>query len=416
MVWNPSFRLRSLGFLLFALFVLYLAGVYFGGHLMTLFYFGLCLPVLSVLLGLVSLAGLRYHQEFDNEHPVKGEDIHYRLILSNESPLPIARVRCRFKIIHRHMALAIPSFSTYLKSRGEREQSYTFRCSYRGIYTVGLERIEVSDPLGLLTVAPSVIYRTFYVYPRILRIRSLPLDIQNWEGGGTGISQGGDPDYSLYTQLKPYRAGESVRHMHWKKFALTGKPHLLEYETTAKPEISIYLDTRPCGGLRTPGSPQEGGGTTELEIEDTSIEIMVALVRHFLGLGVPLSVRAAGRDIYRFTATEMSQFERFYRSTITITFDARLGPSQLFTLEDQPVSQGNRTTFFITHLLDASLLSLVEDSLATDTPFLLIFNHVGASRSERQCNNLAFTRLREKGARIMVVESAESIVEDLGGG
>jgi uncharacterized protein (DUF58 family) len=300
------------------------------------------------------------------------------------------------------MDLMMPAFSTYLRAKGEKTESYTFRCSYRGIYTVGLERIEIGDPLGFLSISPSVLYRTFYVYPRVLKIHQLPLEIRNWEGVGSGSSHGGDPDLSLYTQLRRYHDGESIRHIHWKKFAMTGKPFLVEFETTAEPEICIYLDTRICPGR----------GNQVLEIEDTSIEIAVALVKYFLDRGILLSVLAPGREVFRFVGAAASDFDRFYRATINIMFQTSISPAQLFRSEEPSVSHGNRTTIFITHIMDPELLGLIEDTLPTETPFALIYNGVSQDRQSRK--SPVFHRLREKGAKISVVENPDSIVADLG--
>jgi hypothetical protein len=348
---NSTIRIKNTALLSFGLLILFLAGAYFGGHLMTLFFFFLCLPLISVLMGLISLAELKYHQEFDTEHPIKGQDINYRLILTNESILPIARIHCRFKAIHPQMNLIIPDFSIYLK-----------------------------------------------------KINHLSLELQNWEGSSSGISHGGDPDYSLYTQLKNYLPGESMRHIHWKKFATTGKPFLRQYETTSAPEIGLYLDTRPCPGEKM----------KVLEIEDTSVEILVALVKYFLDNRIPLSVSAPGREIFRFSGSSPDQFESFYHSTINLTFRSNVSPAQLYSSEVKSSFAGNRTLFFITHIMDPALLGLVEDSLLTETPFILIFNQAGYSEEQWRQNLSIFNRLREKGAKILIVNNSESIVSDLG--
>ena len=113
MMRHSYLRVNNLAVLIFSLIILYLAGFYFGGYLMTIFYFALVLPLLSLLLCLITLTGMRYYQDFDAEHPVKGQEIRYRLTLSNESIMPIAHVHCRFKSIHHHMDLAMPNFSTW---------------------------------------------------------------------------------------------------------------------------------------------------------------------------------------------------------------------------------------------------------------------------------------------------------------
>jgi hypothetical protein len=62
--------------------------------------------------------------------------------------------------------------------------------------------------------------------------------------------------------------------------------------------------------------------------------------------------------------------------------------------------------------MDPELLGLIEDSLVTETPFVLIYNGVGQEREGPI--SAAFHRLREKGAKILFVENPQSIVADLG--
>jgi uncharacterized protein (DUF58 family) len=398
-------RVKNIRILLFGFFFIYLAGSYFGGYLFVLYYFALLFPLLSIALCIYSLFGLKYHQYFDTEHPVKGQDIHYRLTLSNESVVPVSHLHCRFKTINPHLSLMIPNFSAYIKARDQIEKTYTFRCSYRGVYTVGLERIEVEDPLKLFAVRPGVEFRTFYVYPRILALNHFALGLQTSEGIGSGTSTGGDPDYSLYTQFKDYRPGEPIRHMHWKKFAAIGKPYVKEFETTSEPGLSIYFDLRTTT-LRA---------VNPLEIEDTSVEILVALVKYFLDREVPVHVTAPGREIYEFRGSAPDQFDPFYKSTMRLFFQDTVSPSQMYLADTKAALVGGDSVFFITHLMDASLFNLIETSLATDQVFTLIFNQVGYSKSAREKNLYYINRLRERGARIFVVNSPETIVEDLEG-
>ena len=398
-------KLRNIRLLVFGLFFVYLAGSYFGGYLFVLYYFALLLPLLSIALCLYSIIGLKYYQHFDTEHPVKGQEIHYRLSLSNESFVPVSHLHCRFKTINPHLSLTIPNFSTYLKPRGQVEETYTFRCSYRGVYTVGLERIEVEDPLKLLAVRPGVDYRTFYVYPRILALSRFPLGLPTNEGSGSGTSTGGDPDYSLYTHFKDYRPGEPIRHIHWKKFAAIGKPFIKQFETTSEPGLSIYFDLR-FTILK---------GVNPLEIEDTSVEIVVALVKYFLDQEVPVTVTAPGREVYEFIGTSHTQFDAFYQSTMRLFFQDTVSPAQMYLADTKAGFVSGNSVFFITHLMDASLFSLIETSLATDEIFTVIFNQVGYPKSAREKNLHYINRLRERGARIFVVKSPETIVEDLEG-
>jgi len=398
-------RLKNVRLLLFGLFFLYLAAVYFGGALYTVFTFALALVLLSLAVGLVGLAGFKLYQHFDTEHPVKGEQIHYQLSLSNEAFLPVAHLHCRFKTINPHLALDIPGFSTFIGTRDRIEREYTFRCSYRGIYTVGLESIEIEDPLRLLSLKPRVEYRTFYVYPRVLELERFPLGPPSSEGMGSGTSRGGDPDYALYTQFREARDGEPIRHLHWKKFVALGKPYIRQFETTAEPGIRIYFDLRPVSAAEA----------NPLEIEDTSVEILVALVRYSLGRGIPTSVVAPGREVYQFSGQSRDEFEGFYRSTMQLFFQDTVSPAAMYLADSRTGAAGRSSVFFVSHLLDASLFGLAEQARAGERRFTLVLNQTGRTERQRAADLIRVNRLRERGTAVFTVGGPETIVEDLQG-
>jgi uncharacterized protein (DUF58 family) len=396
------FRVRNLGIYAFGIVILWLQGVYFGGYLKTLFVFAVGLPLASIAVAAFAAARLRYGQRFDNEHPAKGQTVHYRLALSNEGIFPVSHLHVHFKRIQENMDLVMPAFSCFLRPREQVAREFSFHCAYRGIYTVGLERLEVEDPLRILTIRRPVVYQTFYVYPRILEVSRFALSTEHIEGAGTGAAQGGDPDYALFTQLKEYREGESIRHMHWKKFISTGLPFIKQYETTAEPDIRIYLDVRKP--LKT--------GLTALDIEDTSVEILVALVKNFLERRIGLQVSAPGREVYRFQGGHPTQFERFYRSTMNLIFQNTISPASLYRA-DTAAAAYEGTGVIITHLLDGEVFSLLEESLAGNQSLILIFNQAGLERGEKEQADNYIRNLRERGARIVQVNSSDTIVADL---
>jgi uncharacterized protein (DUF58 family) len=398
-------RLRASGLYLFTLFVVGLAGSYVAPFFLFLFYLLLFLLMVSFLYLLATFLPLKYHQEFSTEHPVKGEAVVHRLILANESPLPVHFVRVRFKSVHPGMGEVQPDFSCYLRRRGRLEREYRVHCPFRGIYTVGLEALEAEDPLHLFRLRRRVWYRTFYVYPRVLALGGFSAGLERSERPVQGSSAGGTPDTTLFSRLRGYRPGEPLRHLAWKKFAATGTPFLREYDASAEPGVAVYFDLRPAG---LPGRQA-------LETEDVSVEILVALVKYYLERAVPVAVRAPGRSFYTFQGNSPAQFPAFYRSTMELLFQPTLSPAAVYRYEAQAGGAEGASAVFVTHLFDPQVFALLEESLGGDNPLSLVLNRCGIGEGERRRAMPYLRSLSERGAHIRLVSGPQTIREELEG-
>ena len=404
-----TFRLRACGVYLFAIVISYLAAAYLGTFFAVFATVFILLPLISLLLLLIASAGLRYSQHFSNEQPVKGQELQYRCIIENGSALPLPRVRALFRAIHPtadagQAGAGTPlaqGLLTYLPGHQYVEREQTVQLPYRGIYTVGLDRIELGDTLQLFTVRPRVKVREFRVYPRILPIGSFRPGAERRLGTSEVGSLGTLPDYSLFNQLREYRPGESVRHLAWKKFASTGIPVVKDYDSTSEPAVSIYVDLRPV----PPAAPDA------LLTEDVTVEALVALVNHFLQRNLPVTVRAASREMYEFIGDHSSDFARFYESTFELLFVSGISAARLYeTHLETGMNTEVNSMFFITHLLDPEILLLLEEQRASNFQVTLIYNQTAAAGDS---HSAYFSRLREQGTRVVTLRSAGSIVADL---
>jgi uncharacterized protein (DUF58 family) len=395
-------RTGRMGLYLLALFAAYLAGSYVAPFFLFLFIFLLVLPVFSLLYLLLTFFSLKYYQDFSSEHPAKGETVVYRLNLANETPLPFHHLTVEFKTIHPFMEKLLPPFTTYVRAGGRVERLYRIHCPFRGIYTVGLASLSAADPLHFFVFRRQVWYRTFYVYPRVLSLRSFSTGTERSERPAQGSSTGAVPDFALFSRLRSYRAGESLRHLYWKKFASTGTPFLKCYDTSAEPGLSIYFDLRQTGLT----------GLKALETEDVSVDILVALVKYYLDKGIPLTVRAPGRNLYTFRGNNPSAFGRFYSSTMKLQFQPTISPGALYRL-DKSGGLENTTAIIISHLFDAEVFSTVEQSLSGDSPVALVLNRSGYSRSGRAAMLPHLFSLSERGGYVRFVDGAQEIVDSL---
>jgi uncharacterized protein (DUF58 family) len=393
-------RLSAVTVYLFLTTLAYLAGIYVARIFYFLYLLLLFVPLFSLLQTVITLIRLRYLQDFETEHPVKGQSIDYRLSIANESFLSTCIVKIRFKATHPDLQRTLEDLSTVFAPRATVEMRYRISCPYRGIYTVGLESFVARDLLGWLEVGLPVYHRTFYVYPRIVDLESHFAGNRSY-GSSRVTNAGREDDVALIEGLSDYRAGLSVKHLAWKKYYATGRPFLKTFGKSSEPGITLYLDLR----REAPPDP------IVLEAEDCSIEIAVALVKYFLAGNISIAVKAMGLDPYVFKGSAAEDFQEFYRHTINLIFRKGASPTALFEA-DRKRSIVSGAVLFITHLLDPEVLTLVETD--REGSIGAVFNQSSMPVESRMRLQSFRAGLNEAERRLFLVRNPETIREDLG--
>jgi uncharacterized protein (DUF58 family) len=387
---------------LFGFFVFYLAGSYMGILFSILFYSYLLIPLVSAGYLFYSFAKLRYHQKFSTERPVKGEEVIYTLNVSNESFLPVLNILIKFKVIQPGHNEQLKDLSVYLKKQEEYSKDFTIRCPYRGIYSVGLDSLELQDVFGWFTISMKVWHRDFYVHPRIIEV--VPVFSEyNKSTISIGTFKGSVRDNTLLNSLKVYRPGESVRHMFWKKLISTGSPFLKTYEQTACPGIDIYLD------LRREKEPDP----LILTREDCSLEIVVALVKYFLDNSINTAVRCYGEDEYLFLGAESSEFTKFHQSTLNIYFKDTISPLVLFNNDRAERKIISNFILFVTHIFDPEILEYAVEFKNSSINVIVIVNQTGMTEQDRNLGLNYIKSIRERGGYVLLVDGPGTIKRDL---
>jgi uncharacterized protein (DUF58 family) len=114
----------------------------------------------------------------------------------------------------------------------------------RGLLRFERLRLLRADPLGLINaIATLRAPDTLLVLPRIHPLPPLALS------GGRRLQQGGVAlsqhvgDSEEFLRLRDYRAGDPLRHIHWRAFARTGKPVVKEFQDEFFTRYALVLDT-----------------------------------------------------------------------------------------------------------------------------------------------------------------------------
>ena len=405
-------RARALGFYAATLVIAYLAAAYLGGFFVVLAITLLLIPIFSFIALRAASAAIAFGQRFSSAHPVKGEQIVYSLRIENRSVIPVSQLHVEFMVVRPLGEPALPDLSIYLGGNAVIDRDYPIRLPYRGVYTIGIRRVTLRDPLRLFAVRPEVGFREFRVFPRVLKIARLAAGDEAHPHAGRRESMVGEPDYAMFTQLREARHGEAARHIAWRKFAAIGKPFVRQYHASSEPAVTIYVDLR-----MPPGEPAGKVDAPALAVEDVTIEALLAVVRHFLSMGVPTAVRAAvGQEVYAFAGRHPDEFDRLYQENFRLAFRDGVSPARLFWADWEARADDAESVMFLTHHLDPELFAIIEASVSSKQVTGVIFNGTGRDRRALHDAGQYFNTVRNRGGRVMLLRGPDTIKEDLVGG
>ncbi len=131
----------------------------------------------------------------------------------------------------------------YIPAGEERTGTYRGRLVERGRYRLGPMRISTRFPFGLfsrkLTIGQS---ETIYVYPRLGRLtrRWLARHRQALAGADRRQRRPG-PEGDFYG-VREWHSGDSLRLMHWRSSARTGKFVVRQFEQPHNRDVAVLLD------------------------------------------------------------------------------------------------------------------------------------------------------------------------------
>lgn len=191
--------------------------IFYTGHLGT---YALVLvvafPFLSLLVSLPTMLGVRLTLTPEQPTVHRGDEGIFSLTLRNRTGLPLARLTARLRfenLLTGDLLRTRREFRGASRGEGRREDITAHHC---GLLRCSAERLRVCDLLGLfaLPIAPPP-PADLLVLPQPVELEP-PTELTGGRGDGAGLRPrpGGGPgeDYDL----RPYRAGDPLRAVHWK--------------------------------------------------------------------------------------------------------------------------------------------------------------------------------------------------------
>lgn len=220
-----------------------------------------------------------------------------RYSLSNRSKSPALDILLDGLPLPR--GLRFPNGRAFIREMGPGQTvqvSAEIQARRRGRYVVPAARADSPFPFhlwrwGVMGEAPRVIT----VYPHFTPLRRFLLSAgMRYQAGGIALSSAiGESMEFLGT--RPFRSGDSLKHIHWRSWARTGYPVVKEFREEYLCRTALIVDThRPAPFfwerfLRLPDRPL-----------DAVASLAAAIADHLAHSDYIVDLFAAGPDIYRF--------------------------------------------------------------------------------------------------------------------
>lgn len=260
----------------------------------------------------MSVRGLTGTLDFDRARCREGESVLLRFTLRNRMPWTAWGVSVRG---------ALGSLAC-VPGRRTTVESVAFVPTCRGVYPADPPRVGCGFPFGLWEATrPLDIAAPLVVWPRTYPVAALP------DGPGGQLAEGlavrdragtwGDP-----LGVRPYRRGDSLRHVHWGQTARHGELIVCEVQSNAVPRVQLVLDTHPAAHA---GEGPDGS-------REWAIRVAASLAEGWTGQGADVGLVLDGPAPPRGRSIPA-------RTAVLLDALARLGPAgsqDLAALLDRP--------------------------------------------------------------------------------
>lgn len=208
-----------------------------------LFWFVLLLPIGLIIYAATGLSAIRVYVLTEETTAVKNEIVSYEFRIINDSIIPYPFVDAQLSIpsedgvkcVDRMVSLSLIPTGCYIFKNNMR-----FR--YRGSYRVGVAYIYVQDFFRIFRLRISVnIYNDIYILPR-----RIPLDRDTYNApsdmptDSNVIVRGNES--SERSNIREYRTGDSLKHIHWKLSSKMQDIQINEYMPNTGKNVYIFCD------------------------------------------------------------------------------------------------------------------------------------------------------------------------------
>lgn len=280
--------------------------------------------LISLIQLIYSLFSFTFHQNFSNDHPLKGEIVRYELHTANESLLPMAQGTCSFSAPD-----PLHSFKNPITISTARKASSVYteeiHCAYRGTYIIGLSGYTFREALGIFEIEERIEPRVFHVYPELVKLKENIEKLTDSSGADMMGTKAQEDDIAIFEYVRPIREGRVAHRIAWKRWAATGIPVEIIHGQSRTAALRIVLDLWPLDISETPEAELE-----KLAAEDIAISAVFSILQYLVNQAIPVSLILGG-DEKSVLVDSQESFQRLYDQSTSIIFSDERFPASAFS-------------------------------------------------------------------------------------
>lgn len=355
---------------------------FYGGGARTLFYISLLIPIFSAVYTFYVYMRFRIYQDAENKIIVKGEKTPYYFVLSDEYFLAFTdiRVECYddFSTVQN-----IELSRSYCLMPGEKYEYHTeILCRYRGEYNVGVKRLIITDPLGIMKIrypAPCTI--SMSVLPKITEIETMSIAELNDDAKLVRFSHSSSnepPD----CETRKYVQGDSIKLMNWKVSAKKRDFYVRQSSDSPDCGIMLIMDMTPV----------DGDDYTRIITEDHIIECALTTANYLVRKNVPVTIAYEQGELNTDQIDSPVQLRAFYEKCAAFKFCGTYSAADIG--RTLPVSLMNGLVIFAVSSLTEELIEICENILRLDGQAAVILaSQTGIELSRMLDNRVIFRHI-----------------------
>jgi len=355
-----------------------------------LFYFSLCVPLTSLIYIVIVWNLFKFYQRTGKKTIVKGEPVDYFFSLGNENHFLYSGIKVYF-LHDKSYIIGLDETKEYCLMPGEKVKIKTkLYCKYRGEYFAGVQSFVITDYLHLFNITYEVKSRLpVTVVPRIVNWKDADVIEEDKDEKDTISSM--REEEQIDVQVREYNTGDSMRQIHWKASARTGKLMTRMHHSSVKLEVMILLDLSPVGHNEM----------DKLALEDGILEETLAVANYCYQKKIPCFVSFEQNGYNRLSIQTVDEWNEFYILCAKLSFCAKMKNNELCEASKQWLKTVKHA-IIVTHELSVNLYHVLKDSYGGVEICIILMTNVW---SEEAKNRVKF--FEESGFTVRLITFGE---------